>query len=204
MATPIDVTYYANLLIVQYKDKPKAYETVKALAKVNVDFVNLCLQVRDFYNLDTAIGVGLDVIGIYVGIKRYNLINATDYVYLNDTDYRILIKYKIIFNSTNNSLKSIVDLIYSYFSNNVIVYSNGLMDLNYTLNTDYFSETIISVLRYNNYLPAPIAVRTVVTAVSFFTLYFSFTSYENDTTPAYGFNDYLTTQEDIFWLTYEG
>jgi hypothetical protein len=68
--------YYANLLIIQYHDKPKAISTTKAIVKVlypvNAYTENLLIHdVRDAYNVDTAIGNQLDIVGKYVGINRY-------------------------------------------------------------------------------------------------------------------------------------
>jgi len=62
--------YYKNLLIVQYHQKPKAQATVAAL----VDSIlsdDLVFDVRDGFNIDTAVGTQLDIIGLYVGIDRF-------------------------------------------------------------------------------------------------------------------------------------
>ena len=68
--------YYSNLLIKQYYDKPNAKKTIESIVSamfpVNEATGNLLLNdVRDCYNLDTAIGVQLDVIGNLVGIDRF-------------------------------------------------------------------------------------------------------------------------------------
>lgn len=61
--------YYANLLIVQYNGKPKATETIKLL--VNLVYINMILmQIRDGFNLATAVGSQLDIIGQWVGVSR--------------------------------------------------------------------------------------------------------------------------------------
>lgn len=64
--------YYANLLIVQYNGKSKAVATVKMIA--NLILANLLiLQVRDGFNLKTAVGPQLDIIGKWIGVTRnYN------------------------------------------------------------------------------------------------------------------------------------
>ncbi len=62
--------YYANLLIVQYHDKPKAKVTIKLLAQllwVNMIF----LQIRDAFDWKTATGTQLDIIGQWVGVNRF-------------------------------------------------------------------------------------------------------------------------------------
>jgi hypothetical protein len=68
--TVLDVaTYYANLLAIQYRDKPRAFQTIMLLAKQAV-FDFMAQQLSDGFNIDTAVGAQLDIIGKYVGVSR--------------------------------------------------------------------------------------------------------------------------------------
>lgn len=61
--------YYADLLILQYRNKPHARETIK----IGVDIYTgdgLILQLADTLNIDTAVGVQLDIIGKILGCPR--------------------------------------------------------------------------------------------------------------------------------------
>ena len=61
--------YYANLLILQYRNKPKARETIK----LGVDIYTgdgLLLQLADCLNIDVAVGAQLDIIGKILGCPR--------------------------------------------------------------------------------------------------------------------------------------
>lgn len=74
MATPQTpeelVTYYQNTLIIQYKRSVKAWQTIGALSTEVV--ANLIYtQVQDAFNLDTAIGNQIDILGTYVGANRF-------------------------------------------------------------------------------------------------------------------------------------
>ncbi len=61
--------YYQNLLIIQYKGKPKAAATVGLLsAQVIADLIYS--QVQDGFDLATATGAQLDIIGAYIGVYR--------------------------------------------------------------------------------------------------------------------------------------
>ena len=67
--------YYANLLIIQYHNKPKAIATIKSLVKFL--FADMILfQIRDGFNIVNepfAVGEQLNCIGEWVGINRiYN------------------------------------------------------------------------------------------------------------------------------------
>lgn len=64
------INYYVSLLIIQYHNKPKARATIALYASVMVCNA-VVLAIRDAYNLDTAVGKQLDVLGKYAGIDRY-------------------------------------------------------------------------------------------------------------------------------------
>jgi hypothetical protein len=64
--------YYENLLPIQYKGQPRARATVGALVKeVLGDPRTLFPDVRDIWDLETATGKQLDLIGNIFGVKRY-------------------------------------------------------------------------------------------------------------------------------------
>lgn len=61
--------YYADLLILQYRNKPKARETIK----LGVDIYTgdgLLLQLADCLNIDIAVGAQLDIIGKILDCPR--------------------------------------------------------------------------------------------------------------------------------------
>jgi len=64
------VNYYTNLLIIQYHDKPKAQATIQLLGETMLAN-GVLLDVQNGYDVDTAVGVQLDVIGKYVGVDRF-------------------------------------------------------------------------------------------------------------------------------------
>lgn len=64
------VNYYKNLLIIQYHNQPNAQATIELLIN-EVLASEIAFDVREGYNVDTAVGVQLDVIGKYVGIDRF-------------------------------------------------------------------------------------------------------------------------------------
>jgi len=63
------ILYYVNLLIIQYRTLPKASAHIAALIK-QLMIYDLMIQVRDGYDLDTAVGVQLDILGKYLGNDR--------------------------------------------------------------------------------------------------------------------------------------
>jgi hypothetical protein len=62
--------YYADLLILQYKTKHKAYETIRALAGEAVAD-GIALDVQDAFDLEYAEGRQLDILAKYIGFDRF-------------------------------------------------------------------------------------------------------------------------------------
>jgi hypothetical protein len=63
------IKYYKDLLIRQYHEKPKARGLVEAFVAQGVAD-QIIKQVIDAFDIDTAVGAQLDIIGKYVGIPR--------------------------------------------------------------------------------------------------------------------------------------
>ena len=84
--------YYADLLIVQFQ-MPKARAEIElytsVLFPINQASGNLLIKdVSDGFNVDTAVGKQLDIIGIYVGLTRFFLeVQFTDGLYFGLPDY---------------------------------------------------------------------------------------------------------------------
>jgi hypothetical protein len=63
------LSYYSNLLIIQYNSLPKATQTIQALVNCNLcdDFF---LDLQNAFNISTATGQQLTIIGKIVGVPR--------------------------------------------------------------------------------------------------------------------------------------
>lgn len=63
------ISYYANLLILQYRSKTKAVDHIKNIMESQVIY-DLMRDVENGYNIDDAVGVQLDILAKYVGASR--------------------------------------------------------------------------------------------------------------------------------------
>lgn len=61
--------YYADLLIIQYRNKPKARATIKLGANLYMAD-GLIFDLNNILDIDTAVGVQLDIIGEILGCNR--------------------------------------------------------------------------------------------------------------------------------------
>lgn len=64
------VDYYTNLLIIQYHDKPNAKAMIQLLV-TELLANGIILDVLNGFDIDTAVGKQLDIIGKYVGLDRF-------------------------------------------------------------------------------------------------------------------------------------
>ena len=167
------IEYYQDLLIVQYHDKPKAKAMIKA--EMEETLANLLdIQVRDAFDVDTAVGAQLDIIGKWVGVDRifkgqmfdnkswfsltryneptnplqggfsrfdnfdtleggfltYDFIVSTRNK-INDTDFRMLIKLKIIRNNIKHSPKDIDEAMYKLFADTLYTVWGECMEMTF-------------------------------------------------------------------------
>jgi len=71
------IEYYTNLLIIQYNKLEKAKATIDLHVRTLLSD-NIACQVQDGYDLESAVGVQLDVLGKYIGTDRFSSsINTT-------------------------------------------------------------------------------------------------------------------------------
>jgi hypothetical protein len=203
----IDITelvqYYSNLLIIQYNLKPKASATIELMV-TELIANGILFDIRDGYNIDTAVGVQLDVLGKYIGVNRnfqdnqltnmfsletygesdptaedrwgfvtyanYDTVNEngvlnyqsvlTANFQLNDTDYRTLLKLKIIQNYSNGSHQDIDNAIFEFFGNQVTVEQTAVMQMTYTVPFDL--SAVLNAAIVLGILPKPLGVELIL------------------------------------------
>ncbi len=96
MTTGTDLAaYYSSLLISQYRWKPKAVATIQAdaipwIMPLAANDNPLLLAIQNAFNLPTAVGVQLDVLGKYIGAKRQQQCFSGP-ITLDDDTYRELL-----------------------------------------------------------------------------------------------------------------
>lgn len=170
------IAYYQDLLLLQYRWKDRARANIGIYSKVVLG--DLIIQdIGAAFDINTATGAQLDILGKYVGAPRdsgppedlpyfgfwgytiagesdQNLNGMKDYtdaatnaaaVFYNysdygtrntdltDTAYRLLIRLKVILNSSNGTLASIQEYLHTFFPGLVALVDNADMTLTYTI-----------------------------------------------------------------------
>ena len=80
------IQYYINLLILQYRDRPKARATIETIIHALMIF-DIMRAVENGYDVDTAIGVQLDLLAKYVGAARNVTATQFDRTFFGSIDY---------------------------------------------------------------------------------------------------------------------
>lgn len=148
--------YYADLLIIQYRGKAKAQAMIQAIARQAL-CDNLPLAVQDAFDIETAIGAQLDILGKYAGVVR-DVLTFTGGATLDDDDFRSLIKIALSRNSNKGSLLDIETLLSTYFGNAIQVFDHKDMTLGYFFNASIGSLTLLEAFVRLDYLPRPLGV----------------------------------------------
>lgn len=218
MTTAQLIQYYANLLILQYVGKPKAYATIGAvvgpvLMGVTGDpNTQLPLAVQNAYNLfgpNPAQGVQLDVLGKYAGVTRTGRTFSGGTVTLNDTEFLTLIQMAILKNNAGSSLATIQQLLNQFFPGEILTFDYSNMHMSYLINSSIGSPALIQLFVGEGLLPKPMGVQlAVVIYTPVIDMFFGMTEYEQfvltgqiepNATP---FNDYVNYHSDWPWLSY--
>ena len=197
--------YLANLLIIQYNSKSRAKATIESLGAMFPD--ELILAVRDGFNLETATGKQLDILAKYIGAERgYTDLNNQKQV-LNDEEFRVLLKLKIIFNTGNATLYGLETSLYNLFETGIRVvenldtYGNQTMSLTYYIRSDWANVGLAAVQQ--KILPHPTGVGYTYNLAAR-EKYFGFIEY-NDLSHPYttGFRDYNDPDKDGEMYSYD-
>jgi hypothetical protein len=121
------IEYYKNLLLYQYNDKPRARETIGLLADAALcDLV--VLEINDAFNIETAVGPQLDVLGEYIGFSRLVPISLPQ-PYFQFDDYITPIVSPVGFTDYTDSLINEDSVFYLYLFVNTSF--NELTDVQY-------------------------------------------------------------------------
>lgn len=201
MTTQELINYYANLLVMQYKGKPRAYATIQSVVEPFI-MDQIAFSVRDAYNIDTAGGVQLDVLGKYAGVTRKVRTFAGN-VDLNDTDFRILTKMALVANRSESSLYAIQTLVKDWLAGALQVFDHQNMTMSYYFDADLGSQELAEAFYLMGMLPKPMGVQLAsLIYVANIANLFGFRTYTIPPVNVQGFNTYADYNQTWTWLSY--
>lgn len=175
-----------KFIIWQYRSKPKALGTIKAIyVETDQTFRNI-IQVADILNIDDATGYALDLVGKHVGVSRvlptaiakeyfgwleddtalsFNVgefyrngdaLHAS--VVLNDNDYRFFIKARITKSYQTGEISNIVNSIKFVIGEHGNIIDAQDMTMNVLVNSDQLNSLTLYAISKMDILVRPIGV----------------------------------------------
>lgn len=235
------VDYYKNLLIIQYADKPKACSHIKTIVDAEMIY-DIAKAVEGGFDIETAVGAQLDILGIYLGSNREITGIVFDRTYfgyvgygeaspfdfggymkygqlppdvqfrnykessqslftLNDTEYRLILKLKIINNNTVPSVQNIDEVSSILFGDNVIFTDRQNMTISYIFNEGL--ERLITIAQSEDLLPRPSGVGMAISYTKDVQNIFGY-GYYGGMTPSFasGYSSYGDTNIPGGWAYY--
>lgn len=181
--------YYADLIIIQYRNKPKARATIK----LGVDLYladGLAFDLQNVLNIDTAQGAQLDLIGKILGCNRnifgfnidkkyftFEKVDAYGFSDVNqlseglwkkyansigsafaleDEDYRILLKFKALYNLRRGSWGDMDELYYRAFGDDVKIINTKDLSITYAVSNS--ASVAYRAAQFLGYIEPPLGI----------------------------------------------
>jgi hypothetical protein len=155
------IKYYSDLLIRQYRMKPKAVADIQAEVTPIImpmsDGNILPLAVQNAFDMDTAVGVQLDTLGTYIGVTRQGS-TFSGSTTLGDEDYKKLLHIVAQRNVLRADLSSIQDFFYNNFRGLFQVTDNLNMNMTYTYLGKTGENIVAEFFIEGGFLPVPSCV----------------------------------------------
>ncbi|CAI9119535.1 DUF2612 domain-containing protein [Brytella acorum] len=132
----VQASDFIGLITSEHQNSPKFIQTVSVSVQAFIDQINLATTAYEFYDLDNAVGAQLDAVGLWVGISRYVALSVEQFfswdtiglgwdqgiwfqvgdaesqvTTLEDSDYRQVIRAKILCNRWDGSLPMAIEII---------------------------------------------------------------------------------------------
>lgn len=189
-----ELTEYTALITSEHRDKPRFMAVVGALVQPLVDQMNVLQSMPGKFDLDNAVGVQLDDVGLWVGVSRKIRTPLTGIYFsfdidglgfdqgtwkgpfdpdtgltvLDDDTYRLVIRAKIGANRWDGTLESSAAILNSIFGADTHVFIEDHQDMSMTIGiAGKVPPAVFLALLAGGYIPLkPEGVRVAYTVVT--------------------------------------
>jgi hypothetical protein len=157
----IDISTYLNRITSQHKTKPNYIDLVEARLQPLIDLAECLYSFDAAFDLETAVGVQLDIIGQFVGLSRLLTFQPGNGLspILDDDMFRILLKAKISKNNWNGTATGMYELWSNLFPEYTLLIRDN-QDMTMTVYTDMSTPFLLAqLIQYEYIVPKPMGVR---------------------------------------------
>lgn len=170
----------------------------RVLVTVTETDQTLPIAVQNAFDLSTAVGMQLDIIGKYAGVVRtINTPNGT--LTLDDSDLLSLIRFAVLQNSSGSSLSTIESNMNLFFPGQFLIIDFKTMFMSYILSSSLGSTNLFTFLIQENLIPKPMGVGLNVIIVPTVTDLFGYRTYDLPNPVVTPFNNYASFNNTT-WL----
>lgn len=195
------LTLVADMLVVQNNSLLASSNPV--IITIEETDQTLPLAVQNAFNIDTAVGVQLDILGKYAGVTR-TVNTSTQTIVLNDSDFRTLIKFAVVQNNAGSSLNDIETNLNIFFPGKFVLTDYKNMTMSYLFSSTIGSADFFRALVSEKLIPKPMAVGITTIVPPVIEQYFGYGTYQNgnENGGAKPYNTYENFNTDWFYLDY--
>jgi len=196
--TFLGLTNIAKLLTVSTNNLSP---TVK-ITIIETDLI-LPLAVQNAFDLETAVGVQLDILGKYTGVKR-TVVIKTRTIFLNDDEFRVLIKFSIARNNAGTSLANAENIFNQFFPGDFIITDYKTMYVSFIFGSSIGSMDVFLAIISEGLLPIPMAVGYSAIIPPLVQQFFGYSTYESGGIPTGNrpYNRYENMNYEWIYLQY--
>lgn len=151
---------YSALITSEHNKRPKFVAMVELFVSGLSDGQNVLDSMPGLYDLDVAVGVQLDTIGLWIGFGRTVFVPGTGTVTLADADYRILLRAKVLANHWDGGMETLQAIIASIFPGGTTMFAVDNQDMSmdiYVLGS--LTAQQLALLKGGLLVPKPEGVR---------------------------------------------
>jgi hypothetical protein len=156
--SPLTLDYYLGLLTSQYQLSPNMNAYLRGLLTLLFDVVACAMSFEPAFDLSTAVGNQLDILGIIVGVSREVDFTPSDGVSstLTDDVYRTVIQAAIGFNQWNGQVAQLQTLWAQLFPGGTIIVDDLQADMSCQIFlTGSFSSILQDLIQNGYIIPRP-------------------------------------------------
>lgn len=155
MATTTD---YTKLITAEHADKPLFVAMVSLYVQHSIDNQAVLASIPALYDLDAAVGVQLDTLGVWIGFPRYVFVAGLGTVTLDDDDYRTLLRARILRNhwdGTNAQLQVILASLFPGTGITLFAVDNQDMTMDIFVTAGTLTPTQLALIESGLLIPRP-------------------------------------------------
>jgi hypothetical protein len=156
--SPLTLGYYRGLLTSQYQLSPKMNAYFTGLMALMFDIVACAMSFEEAFDLRTAVGAQLDILGIIAGVSRVVTFTPSGGVspILTDDVYRTVIQAAIAFNQWNGQVAQLQTLWTQLFPGGTIIVDDLQSDMSCQIFlTGTFSSILQDLIQHDYIIPRP-------------------------------------------------